>query len=97
MRRAAALWLTLFAVYAATIGLDAVGSSEYAGLEPHHLIAAESIVRDGDVDVRDEYAQRAYSDYYPFELEPRGRLTAGRLNEPHGIGLPLVIARALGC
>ncbi len=94
MRRAAALWLTLFAVYAATIGLDAVGSSEYAGLEPHHLIAAESIVRDGDVDVRDEYAQRAYADYYPFELEPRGRLTAGRLNEPHGIGLPLLIAPA---
>ena len=59
-------------MYAATIGLDAFGSSEYAGHEPHHLLAAESIVRDGDLDVRDEYSQRAYGDFYPYELERRG-------------------------
>ncbi len=81
-------------MYAATIGLDAFGSSEYAGLEPHHLIAAESIVRDGDLDVRDEYSQRAYGDFYPYELQRRGGLTGGRLNEPQSIGLSLLIAPA---
>ena len=56
MRRTLALWLLLFAAYAATLGLSAFGDSDYGGDEPHYLLAAESIVEDGDVDVLDEYA-----------------------------------------
>jgi hypothetical protein len=94
MRRTLALWLLLFGVYAATLGLDAFGDSDYGGDEPHYLLAAESIVHDGDVDVRDEYRGRAYDDFYPYELQPHGRETEGRLNEPHGVGFPLLIAPA---
>ena len=78
MRRTLALWLLLFAAYAATLGLSAFGSSDYGGDEPHYLLAAESIVEDGDVDVLDEYAERAYTDFYPYTLRrararrPRG-------------------------
>ena len=94
MRRAAALWLLLFAVYAATLGLDAFGTSDYGGDEPHYLLAAESIVEDGNVGVKDEYAERAYADFYPYDLEKHGEETEGRLNEPHGVGFPLLIAPA---
>src|SRR5918994_908393 len=94
MRRTLALWLLLFAAYAATLGLNALGVSEYGGDEPHYLLAAESIVQDGDVDVLDEYAARAYADFYPYELGRHGRTTEGRLNEPHGVGFPLLIAPA---
>jgi hypothetical protein len=59
MRRAAALWLLLFAAYASTLGLHAFGNSDYGGDEPHYLLAAKSIVEDGDIDVRDEFASRA--------------------------------------
>jgi hypothetical protein len=88
------LWLLLFAVYAATIGLDAFGSSEYAGAEPHHLLIAESIVADGDFDLRNQYASRAYEDFYPYRLRPEGRETEGRLHEPYGIGFAALIAPA---
>jgi hypothetical protein len=94
MRRTLVLWLLLFGVYAATLGLTAFGSSEYGGDEPHYLLAAESIVEDGDVDVIDEYADRAYAQFYPYELRRQGHRTAGRLNEPHGLGFPLLIAPA---
>ena len=94
MRRTLALWLFLFAAYAATLGLDAFGDSGYGGDEPHYLLATESIVEDGNVDVKDEYATRAYADFYPYELERQGRETEGRLNEPHGAGLPLLVAPA---
>jgi hypothetical protein len=94
MRRTLALWLLLFAAYAATLGLTAFGSSDYGGDEPHYLLAAKSIVEDGDVDVLDEYADRAYADFYPYELRRQGRRTEGRLNEPHGVGFPLLIAPA---
>ncbi|MDQ3851143.1 MAG: hypothetical protein M3296_11090, partial [Actinomycetota bacterium] len=94
MRRAVALWLVLFAAYAATLGLPAFGTSQYGGDEPHYLLTAESIVTDGDVDLRDEYASRAYRDWYPYVLERHGRLTNGQANEPHGVGFPLLIAPA---
>ena len=89
-----ALWLLLFAAYAATLGLHASGDSDYAGDEPHYLLAAKSVVDDGDVDVRDEYASRAYEDFHPYELERLGSPTDGRLNEPIGTGFPLLIAPA---
>src|SRR5919109_212680 len=94
MRRTFALWLLLFGVYAATLGLDAFVGSDYGGDEPHYLLAAESIVHDGDVDVADEYSDRSYAKFYPYELHPHGRRTEGRLNEPHGVGFPLFIAPA---
>jgi hypothetical protein len=94
MRRTLVLWLILFAAYAATLGLHAFGASEYGGDEPHYLLATQSIVEDGDVDVLDEYADRSYADYYPYELRRHGRETEGRLNEPHGVGFPLLIAPA---
>ena len=94
MRRTLVLWLVLFAAYAATIGLDAIGASEYAGAEPHHLLMAESIVEDGDFDLRNQYAARAYEDFYPGDLRPQGRATEGRLHEPYGIGFAAFIAPA---
>jgi hypothetical protein len=94
MRRAAALSLLLFAAYAATLGLNAFGDSDYAGDEPHYLLAAESIVSDGDIDVRDEYAARDFESFYPYDLDQHGEETDGRLHEPHGVGFPLLIAPA---
>jgi hypothetical protein len=94
MRRAALLSLLLFAVYAATLGLDAFGSSDYGGDEPHYLLAAESLVSDSDVDLRDEYAARDFEGFYPYDLDRHGKETDGRLHEPHGIGFPLLIAPA---
>src|SRR3954447_811547 len=93
-RRAAAVWLLLFAVYASTLGMHAFGRSDYAGDEPHYLLAAKSIIEDGNPDLRDEYASRAYAEFYPYDLRPHGALTKGRVNEPHGVGFPLLIAPA---
>jgi hypothetical protein len=94
MRRTLALWLLLFGVYAATLGLDAFGDSDYGGDEPHYLLAIESLVDDRNVDVRDEYAARDYEDFYPYELDRHGKRTEGALNEPHGIGFPLFLLPA---
>src|SRR3954453_12753095 len=93
-RRGAALWLVLFAVYAATVGLHAFDSSDCGGDEPHSLLSAKSIVGDGDLDLTDEYRSGAYRAFSPRPLDPHGVLTKGRLNEPHGVGFPLLIAPA---
>ncbi len=92
--RLAALFLILFAAYAATLGIPARPGHDYAGTEPHHLLAAESIVSDGDVDLRNQYRNRDYAPWYPGTLRTDGHDVGGRLVEPHGVGFALLIAPA---
>src|SRR3954469_10380597 len=92
--RLAGLWILLVAVYAATLGIPAQRGTDYAGNELHHLLAAESLVSDRDVDLADEYRDRAYASWYPRDLETDGQIVGGRLFEPHGVGFALLIAPA---
>ena len=82
------------AAYATTLGIDAGSGSEYAPGEARVLMAAESIVSDRDVDLRDEYRDRAYADWIAGTLPPAAGLTGGRLHEPPGVGLPLLVSPA---
>jgi hypothetical protein len=95
IRRAALVWLLLFAVYAGTLGLRAFGHSQYAGDEPRYLLSADSLAHGGGFNVFDEYRQKAYRSFYPYTLEPRGSIGAGStLYDPVGTGFPLLITPA---
>src|SRR3954471_866290 len=96
--RLVGLWILLVAVYATTLAIPAAPGMDYAGAEPHHLLAAESLVSDRDVDLADEYADRSYASWYPRELRTDGREVGGRRVEPHGVGFAVLItpAYALG-
>ena len=56
VRRAALLWLVIFAAFATTTGLPASPGRDLSEPEAQTLLVAESIVSDGDLDLRDEYA-----------------------------------------
>jgi hypothetical protein len=92
------LWAVLFAAYAATLGVDARPGEEYAGAEPHFLIAASALVDDGGLALDRAYAGRRWEEWLRSPLRTDGEVVGGRLVEPHGIGLPLLIgpAYALG-
>src|SRR3954452_12314460 len=75
--RLVGLWILLVAVYATTLGIPARTGMDYAGNEPHHLLAAESLVSDRDVNLTDEYAEHSYAAWYPRELRTDGREVAG--------------------
>ncbi len=89
MRRGLALFVLLFGAYAATLGLH----DRSAG-EAHRLLVADSIVHDGDVNVANQYDERAWEDFYDGELRPAGKLVNGRRLEPAGVGTPLLVAPA---
>ncbi len=90
--RLAGIWLLLLGVYAATLTIPATAEDRYAGDEPHHLLAAKSWVEDGDLELSNQYAERQWSEFVERELEPSGKLVGGRLHEPQGIGMALVVA-----
>jgi hypothetical protein len=92
--RLLAVWLGLFAVYCAGLGVRTAGSERFAGDEAHHLLLAASVVRDGDIDLRNQYAARDWAEFSGHPVSPSGELSSGRLHEPQGIGVGLAIAPA---
>jgi hypothetical protein len=90
------LWLLLVAAYATTLGLagDGGAGARYTAPEAHRLLSAASLAEDFSLDLTDEYAERAWADWYPGELRTTARRVGGGLAEPQGLGLPLLFAPA---
>jgi hypothetical protein len=94
VRRAAVLWLVLFAAYAAGAGLHASPGEDLSAPEAHVLLLTRSIVDDGNLDLSDEYGAAAWRPFYGGTLVPlTGPRERGQL-EPIAAGFPLLIAPA---
>ncbi|HEV7750264.1 MAG TPA: hypothetical protein VGO71_01925 [Baekduia sp.] len=93
-RRALPLWLALATVYTLVWALGAGPGADVSAPEAHRLLAAESLISDGDVDLRNQYATHAWRSFYDGPLRPAGRTVSGRLVEPTGLGFTLLIAPA---
>jgi hypothetical protein len=90
--RLTALFALLLAAYGATISVPARTGQRYADDEAHHLLAAESIVSDGDADLANQYQRGAYAAFYRGRLRPSGRVVGGALREPQGLGVAALVA-----
>jgi hypothetical protein len=88
------LGVLLFVIYAGTATLPPAPGLHRGEEEAHHLLIAESLVSDRDLDLSDEYAARDYREFYAGELTPHGRVRAGRLHEPYGPGFSVLLAPA---
>jgi hypothetical protein len=89
----AAVALVAFAAAAAGIGARASYGAQTTADEPHYLLTALSLARDGDLDVRDEYAREAYRPFHEIALAPQARPREdGSLVEPHDPLLPALLA-----
>jgi hypothetical protein len=93
--RTALVLVAVIAFTASAAGIDVRGShaAQTTGDEPHYLLSALSLGQDGNLDVRDEVARRAYLPFHEADIltqaEDRGD---GRLIEPHDPLLPVILA-----
>jgi hypothetical protein len=96
VRRALPLWLALVAAYGVTLAVHGGPHGRtLSAPEAHRLLTVDSLVHDGDVDLRDQYAARAWRDWYEGPLRPAEPVPlAGRLVEPVGLGFTLLVAPA---
>jgi len=92
------LTLTLFVSAAAVAGFAAwrlTGTSLFpSGDEPHYLVIAQSLWRDGDLKIQNNHQRGDYREYYPDGLEPH-YLTRGKDGEIysiHPVGLAVLLA-----
>jgi hypothetical protein len=96
--RAFALWLALFAVYAAGAGLHASPGEDLSEPEAHVLLLTRSIVDDGDLDLSNQYGAAAWRPFYGRQLVPlTGPRERGQLEQiPAGFPLLCAPAYAIG-
>ncbi len=64
------------------------------GDEPHYLLIAESLLQDGDVDLKNQFDQRGFSKFTSADLDPHTapRSPAGTMYAIHTPGLSALIA-----
>ena len=87
-------------LFYALLGTRIPGPAGPQGDEPHYLVMAQSLLSDGDLDLRDEFAQREYAGFFAGTLQPHTspRSPAGRMYPVHTPGLAVLLlpAYALG-
>ncbi len=64
-----------------------------SGDEPHYLVIAQSLWRDGDLKIENNHARGDYSEYFGRELDPHylTRGTDGEIYSIHPVGMPVAI------
>jgi hypothetical protein len=65
-----------------------------AGDEPHYLVMAQSIWRDGDLKIENNHTRRDYAEYFRRDLDPHylTRGSDGEIYSIHPVGMPVLIA-----
>lgn len=76
------------------VGRFLPGPAGPQGDEPHYLLIAESLLKDGDVDLKNQFDERAFSKFTSANLEPHTapRSPRDRLYAIHTPGLAALIA-----
>ncbi len=84
------------AVVLLPIALYYTSRLQVSGDEPHYLIMAQSLWRDGDLDLRNNYAAEDWQEYTPGPVTPHygAPRRDGRPFPAHSPGLPLLLAPA---
>ncbi len=102
-----ATWLTrrslrsqTLAVFLATAAASALGASRLthtvlfpSGDEPHYMVMAQSLWRDGDLKIQNNHTRGDYKEYFGNDLDPHF-LTRGKDREiysVHPVGMPVLI------
>jgi hypothetical protein len=73
-RRAVLLFLVSFLVYQAAALVLVLKGTSFSGDEPYYLLTTHSLLRDGDINLANNYAQQDYFHFYAKKDHPRLKL-----------------------
>ncbi len=73
-RKLVLLFITAFLIYQAAAGLLVVQGTSFTGDEPFYLLTTHSLLKDGDINLANNYAQKDYFAFYSKKDNPRLRL-----------------------
>ncbi|HSQ35174.1 MAG TPA: hypothetical protein VLQ89_04200, partial [Candidatus Binatia bacterium] len=85
------IWILAFLVFASTAGIFHVRGIHLSGDEPHYLMITQSLIEDGDFDLRNNLHDKTYLTYLPVELPFHGTVHAGKYRSFHLPGVSLLM------
>ncbi|MXW24001.1 MAG: hypothetical protein F4Z96_05000, partial [Chloroflexi bacterium] len=91
---AAALFVLLTLIYSTSIDIRATRGASITADEPFYLMTTESLIRDGNLDLRNQFRTRAYQAFFdhPLGLWTQSvPLEDGRVLSPHNVGLSVLL------
>ena len=91
---ALALFVLLVLVYCTSIDIRASRGASITGDEPFYLITTQSLLQDGDLDLRNQYATRSYESFFDDRdglWRQSVPLADGRVLSSHNVGLSLLL------
>jgi hypothetical protein len=89
------------AIVVTTMALSGIAAQKLTGTslfpsgdEPHYLVMAQSLWRDGDLKIENNHERGDYREYFPTDLEPHylTRGTDGEIYSIHPIGIAVILA-----
>lgn len=92
-------------IFIATVTVSVLAASQLtrtplfpSGDEPHYLVLAQSLWRDGDLKIENNHRREDYKEYFQPDLEPHylTRGANGEIYSIHPIGMPLLMAPVYG-
>ena len=91
---AIALFAVLVVVYSASIDIRATRGASITGDEPFYLLTTQSLIQDGNLDLRRQYRDSTYKDFFDHPeglwLQSSSR-DSGKLLSPHNPGLSVLL------
>ena len=91
---AAVLFALLVVVYSTSIDIRATRGASITADEPFYLMTTQSLLQDGDLDLRNQYRARSYEEFFdhPTGLWSQSvSLADGRVLSPHNVGLSVLL------
>ncbi len=91
----AGLFVVLALAYAFSVGIRATNGASITADEPFYLLTTQSLLQDGDLDLRNQYEARSYESFFdhPDGLWKQSLPAPdGRLLSPHNPGLSVLVA-----
>ncbi len=85
------VWLLSFLALAAAAVVIYSQRIHLSGDEPHYIIVAQSLVEDGDFDLKNNLDPGKYSQYMPVEIDFHGSVREGRYHSFHLPGMSFLL------
>jgi hypothetical protein len=89
--RPVTIWLTAFAIFALTSCLLYVQGIHLSGDEPHYIMISQSLVEDGDFDLKNNFEEKTYYSFLPIDLRFHGGEYNGKYLSFHLPGVSFLL------
>ena len=85
------IWLTAFAIFAPASVVLYMQGIHLSGDEPHYIMITQSIVEDGDFDLKNNMEEKTYFEYLPVEIRFHGGEYKGKYYSFHTPGVSFLL------